>query len=388
MELNRIEQRLEKVRQLAREQQQQGERCALAGLLEQATAILAQVWMMTQEDESDVADAAAWEAGWSRLQTKSYDEAATWFSQVGAIPVRGSRLWPSAKQTLVQLCLELAERSTALAPPPGRAPAEAASPRDPSPPRLPRLSVKNLGQFQIARAEAVLPICTKIKAISLFRYLLSRRHQAARKEELQELFWPDAPPRAATHSLQVVVTTLRRYLDPPTGSYLLFQAGHYMINPDAPVEDDCCHFEQRSDAADRYWRANDLVQAQQAYADAIAGYQGDYCVGDQDLAWAIAEQERLLARYLLALDHLGQIFIASRNFEPAIECYQRLLERDSYREDAHCQLMRCYWQLGRRTAALRQYKRCATILASDLGLDPMEETLALYRAISTQDVPN
>jgi LuxR family maltose regulon positive regulatory protein len=43
--------------------------------------------------------------------------------------------------------------------------------------------------------------------------------------------------------------------------------------------------------------------------------------------------------------------------------------------------MRCYSELGRRSEALQQYKRCATILANDLGLEPMEETQALYRAI-------
>lgn len=74
--------------------------------------------------------------------------------------------------------------------------------------------------------------------------------------------------------------------------------------------------------------------------------------------------------------------MAHRQFEPAIECYQRLLERDGYREDAHCQLMRCYVQLGRRHDAPGQYRRCASILANDLGLEPVQEIQALYHEIS------
>jgi LuxR family transcriptional regulator, maltose regulon positive regulatory protein len=233
----------------------------------------------------------------------------------------------------------------------------------------------------------VLPICTAHKAIALFRYLLSRRHQAAHKEELLELLWPDASQRAATHSLHVAVSALRRYLDPPTGSYLLFEDGHYSIHPAAPVEDDVRHFEQCCEDAERYRRANEFIRAQQCYREAIGCYEGDYYVGEQDFTWAIAEQERLLTRYLTALDHLGQILIVRKHFEPAIECYRRLLERDGYREDAYCQLMRCYWQLGRRSEALRQYERCATILAKDLGLEPMEETRTLYQAISEHSVP-
>ena len=50
-------------------------------------------------------------------------------------------------------------------------------------------------------------------------------------------------------------------------------------------------------------------------------------------------------------------------------------------------LMRCYWQLGRRTEALRQYTRCATILANDLGLQPMLELQELNRAIQSGCTP-
>jgi DNA-binding SARP family transcriptional activator len=372
----------EEIRKLTMELQHQGERCAMAGLLEQATTILAQVWAISQECDVERANAAAWEAGWLRLRMNSYDEAARWFSYVEVLPPAESRLWPAARQTLVQLCLALANRSTeAVASCEPAQAQEAAPPLDPQHAILPQLRIMSLGRLQIVRDETVLPICTAHKAIALFRYLLSRRYRAAHKEELLELLWPEAGSRSATHCLHVTVATLRRYLDPPTGSYLLFEAGHYRIHPDAPIEDDAHYFEQCCDNAERYGQANDLVGAERSYRDAIISYAGDYCVGEHDFAWAIGEQERLLARYLSVLDQLGRILIARRHFEPAIECYRRLLERDGYREDAHCQLMRCYWQQGRRHEALRQYERCASLLAKDLGLEPMPDLQKLYQAI-------
>jgi hypothetical protein len=87
MERQVIEERIEEIRKLATELQQQGERCALAGLLEQATTILAQVWAMTREYDTDCASAAAWEAGWLQLRMKFYDEAARWFSGVREFPL-------------------------------------------------------------------------------------------------------------------------------------------------------------------------------------------------------------------------------------------------------------------------------------------------------------
>jgi DNA-binding SARP family transcriptional activator len=382
MERQIIAAQTEEIRNLAMELQQQGERCALAGLLEQATAIMIQVWEISQECDSRCANAAAWEAGWLRLQMRLYDEAAKWFSRVAEFPARESCLWPATRQALVQLCLELANESARLIAPSSQSMAQVAvSPQGHPLSTLPQLRIMNLGLFRIVRAETVLPNCTSYKAVALFRYLLSRRHHSAHKEELLELFWPHANTRAAKHSLQVAVSTLRRYLDPPTGSYLLFEAPHYSINPDAPIEDDAHYFEHCCDEAERYGRTNDLIQQQHAYIEAVSCYQGDYFVGEQDFPWIIAEQERLLARFLSALDHLGQILIAQTHFEPAIECYQRLLERDSYREDAHCQLMRCYWQLGRRAEAVRQYEYCAKLLMTDLGLMPMVELQELYQAI-------
>lgn len=383
MERHVIEEQIQDVWQLALELQRQGERCALAGLLEQATALLAQAWAITKECDPDLANTAAWDIGWLLVRMGSYGEAAKWFGHVVAPPARESQLWPAARQALVQCCQELVQKPPRLvARPVLPSPMQPVSPPDSRPSDMPLLKVKNLGRFQLVRAGTVLPICTAHKAIAIFRYLLTQRHRAAPKEELMNLLWPDARPLAAAHSLHVAVSTLRAHLDPSVGSYLLFQGGCYTINPDAPVEDDCKYFQHRCDEAEGYRRANDLVRAQQAYTDAIACYQGDYYLDNQDFTWVIAEQERLLARYLLALEHLGHIFMTQQRFEAAAECYQRLLERDGYREDVHCHLMRCYWQLGRRGDALRQYERCATIIANDLGLEPMQETQALYHAIT------
>jgi DNA-binding SARP family transcriptional activator len=50
-------------------------------------------------------------------------------------------------------------------------------------------------------------------------------------------------------------------------------------------------------------------------------------------------------------------------------------------ERIHRRLMRLYYLAGDRTAALRQYERCVTLLREELGVDPSERTVALYRQI-------
>ena len=361
---------------LASELLRQGRRCALAGLRSAAEEILAQVWMMACDRDPDLANTAAWESAWLQMRAGDFEQAARWFERVVALPSSSDALWPQAQQALLQICrLQVAE------------PAPAAPPtlHLPPPACLPLLAVTNLGSFQVARDGRALPPCTTRKPLAVFRYLLTRHHCAAHKEELMELFWPDAAPRAAAHSLQMAISTLRGYLDPTGASYLCYEAGRYRITPGAQVEDDRGVFLRLCDAGDLAWAEGKPASAQSAYSAAIACYQGDYYLDDHDYVWAVAERERLRARYLAALDHLGRLFMDQEQLEPAISCYQRLLERDGYREDAHCQLMRCFWRLGRRADALEQYRHCATILASDLSLEPMEETRALHRAILGSD---
>ncbi|GEM_PF-4922558 len=67
----------------------------------------------------------------------------------------------------------------------------------------------------------------------------------------------------------------------------------------------------------------------------------------------------------------------------------RQIEIEPYREEAHQQLMRILARSGQRSAALAQYEKCRRILAQELGLEPAQETRALYEHIrSAGDVVN
>ncbi len=377
MERSIVTERLDDVQRLAADLLNQSERCALTGLLSQAAALLKQVWLLAETCDPGLAATAAWESGWICVRRGHYAEAATWFNRVDTLPT-SSLLWPDARQTLIQLCASQISSHTAL-------PSEPQPTSHTSPTVLPTLNIRSLGTFQITQAGRVLPTCRSRKALTLFRYLLTRRQHAAHKEELMELLWPESPPREAAHSLHVAISALRRYLDVPGDSYLILDTGYYLINPEATLDDDCTTFRCLSDEGERWQRAGDLQQAQRCYTDAIACYQGDYWVDDRDLSWAVIERERLLARYLLATDNLGRILMSQGHFEAAARSYERLLERDGYREDAYCQLMRCYWQLGRRSEVRRHYERCVATLANDLGVEPLAETTQLYQMIMTSE---
>ncbi len=85
-------------RELAMALLQQGERCALSGLLREAEAILAQVWTIAEEPAPDLANAAAWELAWLLVRRRAYTEATEWFCRVEVPLARASLLWPAAQQ--------------------------------------------------------------------------------------------------------------------------------------------------------------------------------------------------------------------------------------------------------------------------------------------------
>lgn len=346
----------------------EGEQQMMAGQLHAATQLLRQAWSAADGVEPHLAGCAAWHLAWLQLRLGAYSVAAEWFARVRDAPAYHEAFWLPARQAQVALCRSLAG-------------APLTPPAPPDAPALPTLAVTNLGSFRLIRGGRELPACRSRKAISLLRYLLSRYPAEAHKEELMELLWPESQPREAGHSLHVAINTLRAHIDPPGGSYITFSVGRYQIAGDAPVIDDARRFHEQCDLADRCRRAGDLPGAQQAYARALAVYQGDYYIANRDQSWELVEQEKLLARYLNALWSYGTLLAALEQHPQAIECFRRLIERDSYREDAHCALMRSYLAIGRRGDAIQQYQRCKALLAEDLGLPPMPETQAAYEAI-------
>ncbi len=347
----------------------QSEQYIQAGFLHQAEQTLAEAWEHANTQDPAVRSRAAWQLAWVKLMTKDYRSAAAWLEQVEHLPQIPLLTWLTERRVFVELCALLARAQAAPAP------------QHAAPDGLQPLAIQSLGGFAVARGGVLLKPCRARKAVVMLRYLLTRPKHAATREELMDLLWPEAQPSRAAHSLHVTASALRSYLDYQAESYLSFAAGTYAINPAAPVAHDCEIFLKASDDADRRRSGGDLPGAEQAYTAAITHYQGDYMLDSHDLVWATAERERLLTRYLDNLDHLGALWMQAGNPAAAVECFQRILQRDEYREDIHYQAIRCYMQLGRRGDAVRQYQRCEQILASELGVEPMPETRRLYDEI-------
>jgi len=205
-------------------------------------------------------------------------------------------------------------------------------------------------------------------------FCLLHHPQGLRKEEIGEIFWPDHPPVKLDSIFRSTLYRLRRSLFRES---VIFEEGMYSFNWESDYWFDVETFEELlSQAEEAVVKEREIVILE----DALALCRGDYLEGVYD-EWCALERERLRGQHLVALDKLAGLYADRRDLQRAIELYQQLLAREPYREGAHRELMRCYYRLGDRAAAIRQYQSCAEILREDLGLSPAPQTESLYLQI-------
>jgi DNA-binding SARP family transcriptional activator len=131
--------------------------------------------------------------------------------------------------------------------------------------------------------------------------------------------------------------------------------------------------------------AKPIERMNEADVDALRGgielYTADILtdLGDE---WALREREKHRRHYLNALGRMMQICAVASDNASAIRYAQAILDNDALREDVHRELMRLFLHSGQRALALRQFELCRAALKRELAIQPMPETVALYRAIA------
>jgi DNA-binding SARP family transcriptional activator len=113
---------------------------------------------------------------------------------------------------------------------------------------------------------------------------------------------------------------------------------------------------------------------------AIVEYRCDLLEGWQH-EWCQCERERLQQQHLGLLRKMVAYHESQGNLELGIAYAQRVLVIDQACETTHRQLLRLYAHMGDRTAALRQYQRCALVLRAELGVQPSRLTTAIFERI-------
>ncbi len=250
------------------------------------------------------------------------------------------------------------------------------------------LEVRLFGQVSVQQGGQPLSVLPA-KALELLCYLLLHRDRGHTRETLAGVLWPEASDSLSKKYLRQTLWQLHSTLVSRAGhgqanaeALLTLDPGWVRVNPKAGWWLDVAAFEQAYGLC-RETPGRDLTDPQaQTLEAAVALYRGDLIEAwYQD--WCIYERDRLQLTYLAMLEQLMGHCEARQLYAKGVGYGQCILRYDPARESTHRQLMRLYYRAGDRTTSLRQYDRCAAVVAKQFNVHPSRETVALYHQIRT-----
>lgn len=237
------------------------------------------------------------------------------------------------------------------------------------------LHVSLLGDFAIQYDDVALKEVLTPRLQSLLAYLLLNRGVSQSRSHLAFIFWPDTSEAQARTNLRNLLYQLRHAL-PNADDYLAFDLQTLQWRSDSKVSLDVDQF-QKLVAQSKQGKKESLLQA-------VELYKGDLfpaCYDD----WILPFRESLRESYTEILDSIVERSEDDRDYKQAITFAERALQVDPLRESTYRTLIRLHALNGDRTAALRQYHVCATVLQRELGVTPSAATRAVYEQLMGSD---
>jgi DNA-binding SARP family transcriptional activator len=243
------------------------------------------------------------------------------------------------------------------------------------------LSLNLFGTGQLCYGERALSGFPRHQPHLLICYLALYHEQVHSREHLAAVFWGDCSTADSRKHLRNALWRLRQALQSiqvPDEDYLHVADDTVSLGGQEHLWIDTSAFEERVARCQHV--AGPALTAEQAgnLESAVQLYRGDLLQGTYE-DWCIYERERFQLLYLSTLGKLMGYYEAEGEYERALERGERILAYDDTRERTHRQMMRLYWLLGDRSAALAQYKRCVQVLQESLHLPPMAQTRRLYQ---------
>lgn len=243
------------------------------------------------------------------------------------------------------------------------------------------LELKLFGKGEARYNGSPLPGFPQQQPHLLLCYLLLHRSRPHSREQLAALFWGEYPTRVSRKYLSNALWRVRHFLQAvgaPADEYLQVDAESVSFSPVGRYTLDTEAFET---VTTRYQgtQGRELTVEEAAHLQqAVELYGGDLLSGIYE-DWCLYERERLNILYLNTLSKLMIFHEFNGTYEEGLDYGRRILAYDNTRERVHRRMMRLYWQVGDRGAALAQYQLCAQLLRETLGVAPLEETTLLYQ---------
>lgn len=249
---------------------------------------------------------------------------------------------------------------------------------------MPPLCVRLFGKLSVRCDEQIVTGLEARKLQEMFCYLMLSRATPHPRESLAALLWGDSTTAQSKKYLRQTLWEIQKalhdYLPADANAIFVSDSDWVHVNPAVGLWLDVAVFEGAFAQVNGIRGAALSDSQADALRDAVQLYEGDLLEGCyQD--WCLYERERLQSDYLVMLDKLMSWCEAHHQYEAGLAYGQCVMRYERARECTHRRLMRLYYLVGNRTAALRQYARCVATLAKELNVTPARATVELYHQI-------
>jgi DNA-binding SARP family transcriptional activator len=207
------------------------------------------------------------------------------------------------------------------------------------------------------------------------------RDRAIPLEELADIVWDGAPPKAWQTALRALVSKLRVALEEAGATASIEHAfGCYQLRLPADAWVDVEAASAAIHEAEAALRAGDLTGAVGAALVANAIARRPFLPGDV-AGWVERRREHLRQIRVRALEVRGRAALANHDAVGAATDAELVVELEPYRETGHVLLMEAHAAAGNTAQALAAYERLRTKLADELGASPSPETESAFLQI-------
>lgn len=242
-----------------------------------------------------------------------------------------------------------------------------------------------LGPVEVREDGRPLPI-GGAKERAILALLLVHANELVPRERILDEIWGAAAVEAATKSLRVRMSELRKALGggASAGALLESRGMGYVLNVD-PVQCDVHRFERLVERGARALEQDRPEAASAALRDALALWRGPALA---DLAYepfAQAPIARLEELRLAALELRIEADLALGRHLELVGELRSIVAEHPLRERPRGQLMIALYRSGRQSEALETYQEGRNLLVSELGLEPSPPLRSLEQAILRQD---
>jgi DNA-binding SARP family transcriptional activator len=219
---------------------------------------------------------------------------------------------------------------------------------------------------------------------ALLAALLLRAHETISVDRLIDDLWGESPPATAEHSIQVLISRLRRALGDDGPRLLVTRPPGYAIEP-AADELDLTRFEFLVAEGRQQLGAGQPERARTVLREALGLWRGKALADLSDEPFAQLAVPRLDELRLAAIEERIEADLACGRHSEVVGELEELVVAEPLRERLRGQLMLALYRCGRQAEALEVYQRGRRRLVDELGIDPSKALQRLEARILQQD---